>query len=117
MAYLVAKDGSKLAYRLFRSNHPPECILVIPSHLYLQLHKFARTLATLYPIMIVLVDLRGYGQSGGRRAATADRKDLWRDLRTTIRHFKYNYPLLPIYLGTRVADLPLFAHPSSSSSS
>ena len=97
--FLVGFDGTKLAYRVFMPRQEPTAVLVLPSHIYLRFNRACAELTSKFSIMVALVDLRGYGQSGGKRATSGERKDLWRDLRTVVKHFKLNNPMLPIFLG------------------
>ncbi|KCV67366.1 AGC protein kinase, variant [Fonticula alba] len=79
----------------------PTALVIIPCHVLALFESLARHMAShaSFPVVVALVELQGYGQSDGRRATSEDRQDLWRDLRSFIRHLKISFPCLPVVLG------------------
>lgn len=99
--YLEATDGVKLAYRAYFPVEVELCrslfvILATNSHFH---DNLASQLSGTYPIASFILELRGYGHSGGVRGFSPSKEQIWIDIRTFVRHLKMNYPNLHIFLG------------------
>ena len=58
----------------------------------------ANRIAQEHPIAAYILEMRGYGYSGGQRGYSPSKEQVWVDVRTFIRYFKMNHSL-PVFLG------------------
>jgi acylglycerol lipase len=107
--FIEASDQTKLAYRVYFPEKEYEAIVIEVSG-----NSFCYDIAALqvtneYPIVYVIYEMRGYGHSGGARGTTPSHEQSLNDIKRIVRHFRLNYPGLPIFLlgASRVAALVL----------
>lgn len=98
--YYKALDGKKLAYRVVSSRESKAVLIFIHGivaygRYYL---PFAQELAK-YGIKVYLPDIRGHGNSEGKRGDVPDTSSLVYDLGIFYQLVLKENPLLPIYLG------------------
>ncbi|MCS7202601.1 MAG: lysophospholipase [Dictyoglomus sp.] len=98
--YYKALDGKKLAYRFVSPENPKGVLIfvhgiVVYGKYYL---PFAQELAK-YGIKVYLPDLRGHGNSEGKRGDSPDTLTIVQDLGIFYQMVLKENPLLPIYLG------------------
>lgn len=98
--YYKALDGKKLAYRVLSPEKPKAVLIfvhgiVVYGKYYL---PFAQELSN-YGIKVYLLDLRGHGNSEGKRGDVPDPMTLVYDLGIFYQLVLKENPLIPVYLG------------------
>lgn len=98
--YLLGQKNVLLAYRTFEPANKDSIVanLIIASTEPVFLLSLATTLSTLHPIRVILMHLRGFGYSGGKRGHTPSLRTLFQDLGQIVRHVK-GFSRKPIILG------------------
>lgn len=120
--FIESTDGVKLAYRPYLSSLsafatsteakttptlPEEggslsksCAMVVlvagNSHFH---DIIASQLSKEHPIDCYILEMRGYGYSGGLRGFSPSKEQVWIDIRTFLRYLKMNHTQKPIFLG------------------
>ncbi|KJE94303.1 hypothetical protein CAOG_08846 [Capsaspora owczarzaki ATCC 30864] len=102
-SFLEARDGIKLAYRLFKPSSEP-----IANVLFIATFGFgsawcldlASRLSKGSPFNVFVLYERGHGPASLDSSGDAPSKEaLWRDIRSMVRHLRWNYPALPLVVG------------------
>jgi len=95
--FIEGDDGVKLAYRPFIYNQVNHAVFCFPGSSMSE--AFAEELARKFGIMVFLTSVRGFGDSEGKRGSSSHKEDIWKDVRSFVRHFRANYPDLPLIVG------------------
>jgi len=75
------------------------CVTVLTSDTSVILDPMADELSKKFPVVVKIIEVRGYGDSSGKRGVSDRKSGIWRDLKTFLLTFKFNNPELPIFLG------------------
>jgi len=97
VAYIEAHDGVKLSYVPFIYNEINHAVFCFPASSMSE--AFAEEISRKYGICIFLTSVRGFGDSDGKRGVSSHKEEIWKDVRSFVRHFRANYPTLPLFLG------------------
>ena len=101
-AFIKASDGIQLAYYSFVPPNPRAMVIFYhgagfySSALY---QNFAKQLADDYGIGCYLFDIRGHGNSEGKRGDAPSVNQVWDDVTTAIDFVSKQYSGIPLYLG------------------
>lgn len=98
--YLLGAKDTLLAYKIFAPANREAVManLILLSIDSTLLDNLAGTLSTTHPISVILLDLRGFGYSGGRRGHTPSRNQVFKDIGQVVRHVR-GFSSKPIILG------------------
>eukprot|EP00158_Paraphelidium_tribonemae_P008282 Partr_v1_DN28540_c1_g1_i4_m73939 putative CAMP-dependent protein kinase, catalytic subunit len=99
--FIEATDSTRLAYRGYHPReHTPTAILIIVagnSHFH---DIIASAIADSHAVDAYILELRGYGYSGGLRGMAPSKEQVWLDIKTFIRFTKMNaHRSIPIFLA------------------
>ncbi|KAI3658353.1 hypothetical protein MP638_007327 [Amoeboaphelidium occidentale] len=98
--YVEATDGIRLSYRSYYPQGVPEAVFIIiagNSH-FLDIVA-SQTSSQQQNVLSFILELRGFGNSGGERGFAPSKEQIWVDIKTFIRFVKLNYPGLPVFVG------------------
>lgn len=98
--YLLGAKNTLLAYRVFVPANRDSVVanLILLSIDATLLEYLAGTISTSHPIRVILVDLRGFGYSGGKRGHTPSRNQAYKDIGQLVRHVR-GFSTKPVILG------------------
>jgi len=68
------------------------------------LDPLADEISRTYPIIVKIIEVRGHGESSGKRGYSIRKSCIWRDIKTFMAHFRFNHPECPIFLGGHRTD-------------
>jgi acylglycerol lipase len=107
--FIESRDQLKLAYRAYFPGKECRALVIEVSGNSFCCDITAFEVTHSYPIAYIIFDMRGYGHSGGARGTTPSLDYSLDDIKRIVRHFRLNYPGLPIFLlgASRVAGLIL----------
>lgn len=97
---LPTSDGTKLYWQVWRPPGPPRAVLLLVHGLKDHSQRYAATAAdlTVRGITVVAFDLRGHGQSEGRRAWVRRFDEYLDDLSRVLQKVQQEYPSTPLFL-------------------
>jgi Lysophospholipase len=99
---LLATDGVKLAYYLYANDHAIATLIFFHgggAYSGAGYQCLAQGLSGKYKVNTILVDLRGHGNSGGRRGGTPSVKQVYKDIDSIIDFAHEKYSGIPLYAG------------------
>ena len=100
--FLVAADGTCLAYRSYLT-HEPRAVLLFyhggGAHSAAGYQFLGKGLQANYDTVVITPDIRGHGASGGTRGDSPTPTHVWEDISSFIRQIRQQYPGIPLFLG------------------
>jgi len=97
--FIEGYDGTKLALRSYQAHSFCQAVLVLTAATSVIFDPLADQISRMFPIIVKIVEVRGHGESSGKRGYSATKTCLWKDIKTFLHHFRFNHPELPIFLG------------------
>ena len=100
--FLTASDGVKLAYYNFMPDKPSSILLFLHgggAYSGGGYSGFALGLSKNHNIGVVLMDIRGHGNSGGERGHSPSKELCWDDIRKMGLVIKGKYGGIPLFIG------------------
>ncbi len=100
--FLSASDGVKLAYYNFIPGKPSSILLFLHgggAYSGGGYPVFASNLSKNHNIGVVLMDVRGHGNSGGERGHSPSKEQCWDDIRKMALTLKDKYGNIPLFIG------------------
>jgi acylglycerol lipase len=105
--FIQADDGIKLAFRAYlpinQNDQTPDAILVFyhggGAHSAAGYQHLAQGLQEFYNIGVYQPDIRGHGESQGKRGDAPNSEQVWQDINTIINYVTMEHPNTQIYLG------------------
>jgi pimeloyl-ACP methyl ester carboxylesterase len=100
--FIKSFDGTNLAYYSFVPGQAKAAIIfyhgggIWSASIY---QHMAQQLAERYSIATYLFDIRGHGNSQGKRGDAPSSESVWKDIDVAIKEMKLRYPDLPIFLA------------------
>ncbi len=98
VSYILADDGSALAFRTYIGAHSVKANLILTGFDSMFLDPIADRLSKEYPLAVYICDPRGFGYSAGKRGAAKSDTSLYEDIRAFVRLVNRNSDL-PLFLG------------------
>jgi acylglycerol lipase len=99
---LPANDGIQLSYRCYVPASPCAVVLFYHSggaHSGLGYQHIGHGLQTQFNMAVYTPDIRGHGNSGGRRGDSVTTEQAWSDITTFIQRIRAKHPSTPVFLG------------------
>ena len=99
---LTASDGVRLSYRRYIPIAPRAVVLFYHgggAHSGAGYQFLGSGLQNEFDIAVYMPDIRGHGASEGPRGDTPNRRQVWKDISTFIKHIRAEFPQLPLFLG------------------
>ncbi len=99
---LTASDGVSLSYRSYTPIAPRAVVLFYHgggAHSGAGYQFLGSGLQNEFDIAVYMPDIRGHGASEGLKGDSPNRRQVWRDITTFIKHIQTEFPQLPVFLG------------------
>ncbi|EPZ34296.1 Protein kinase, catalytic domain-containing protein [Rozella allomycis CSF55] len=99
--YLISFDGRKLAYRFYQNckDQDLKSIILFFEGNFNYLDYMAKEVSERQQSKCVVCNFRGFGRSDGERGVANSNDAIFKDIRTFVRYFRYNFSDIPIFLG------------------
>lgn len=110
--FIEASDGIKLAYRCYSPKENPKALLIIiagNSHF----HDIIASNCSKSGVLTYILEIRGYGYSGGERGYSPSKEHIWLDIKTFIKFLRINMARIPLLLGGHYDQAGLILNYSS----
>jgi alpha-beta hydrolase superfamily lysophospholipase len=108
--YLTATDGTQLAYFAVVPTNPIATLVFYHgsgANAGAGYLTFGRQVAEQFHVATYLFDMRGHGESGGRRGDAPSQDQMFADTQTAVDFVKHTHPHLPEYVGGHSAGAGL----------
>ncbi len=114
--FLESVDRIKLGYREYNPSHIKSILIFYHgggAHSAAGYQHLGVGLRDDYGVLVISPDIRGHGQSGGRRGDAPNPEQVYKDVSSFIKYARKKYPNIPLYIGGHSSGAGLLVNYSS----